>query len=141
MPSTLLTSSAAASKRPHNLYHWVQMGSHFRPPLFHLITQHPHLPGYHPYRLLSTLKDHLHLEHQGEEGEGRPEVDWGVEEGSSIILVKDLMMELAVLVGHLKGGRQGIGREVRRREEGAGLKSRRDIGARPTFKVFVRHLR
>jgi len=68
-------------------------------------------------------------------------VDWGVEEGSSIILVKDLMMELGVLVGCQRGGRQGIGREVRRREVGAGLKSQRDIGARPTFKVFVRHLR
>lgn len=141
MPRTSLTDSAAASKRPPNRYHWVQMGSRCHPQLFRSTTQHPHHPVYRPYRPLSTLKDHLHLEHQGEEGEGRPEVDWGVEEGSSIILVKDLMMERAVLVGHLKGGRQGIEQEVRRREEEGDLKSQRDIGARPTFSVFVRHLR
>ena len=117
------------------------MGSHFRPPLFHLITQHPHLPGYHPYRLLSTLKDHLHLEHQGDEEEARQEVEWVVGAGFNIIRARDLMMELGVLAGHLNGGRQGIEQEVRRREEEGDLKSQRDIGARPTFKVFVRHLR
>jgi hypothetical protein len=57
-----------------------------------------------------------------------------VEEGSSIIRERDLMMELEVLVGRQREGREAIGREVRRREEGGDLRSQRVIGARPTSK-------
>jgi hypothetical protein len=66
--------------------------------------------------------------------EAHPEVEWGVEEGFSIIRARDLMMELGVLAVRQRGAKEAIGREVRRREAGEGQKSRRVIGARPTSK-------
>jgi hypothetical protein len=44
------------------------------------------------------------------------------------------MMELEVLAERQRGAKEGIGREVRRRGGGEDLRSRRGIGARPTFK-------
>lgn len=70
--------------------------------------------------------------------EAHPEVEWGVKEGFSIIRARDLMMELEVLVGRQRGEREEIGREVRRQEGGGDLRSRKGIGARPTFNVIVR---
>ena len=109
--------------------------SHLQPS--HSTTQRPHHPVYHLYRPLNTPKDHLHLEHQGDEEEARQEVEWVVGAGFNIIRARDLMMELGVLVGRPRGGKEEIGRVVRRRGAGGDLRLRRVIGARPTFKVIV----
>jgi hypothetical protein len=136
MTRASLTDSVAANRKQHNQYQWVQTDSQFHLQLFHSIIRHPHHLVYHLYRPLNTHKDHLHLEHQGEEVEELREAVWGVEEGFNIIRARDLMMELEVLVERQRGEREEIGREVRRREEGGDLRSQRGSGARPTFRTI-----